>query len=800
MFEKISGISIKGRCFTEEKALDFFPDPKRNRLALVYGQNGSGKTTCAKGFRLCANPTIYTEELTAQLRDVDSSSGKLPTPDSGWNNIHVFDEDYVINNLRIEEDGLGSIVLLGRQVDIDKQLKDLTEEKNNNIRKRDLIQQSVNQFSDPSFDESPLYLKQQIFDTLKAPGAWAEIDKTIKEGRRINTRVDDALFEEFRVMSITDSLDVLQHTFRDKKSLFERSSSGEQRYPMAIPTETIVAAIDKKICEILIQSVEKPTLSERDQKIFDILTSITHRKDDIVKTFANPGIDICPFCFQSVSPEYKDELLKTISNIFKKEADFFKNNVREFLIPKISRDFSSFSGLDADLVIEIHKCIAICNSIIDEYNKLLEQKYNDVFTPIAIKSLNLEEKMLQLNEQIKELEIKRQEFMQASQKRAELKDELILLNKKIYRRITEGLFLSYENCCKKQKEAQTCLAKINACIRSIDAIILELQQKKENIFIAIEQINHDLSYVFFSKDRIVLEPHGTSYFLKINGNPVKPKDVSSGERNAIALCYFFTESFRNKTLDNAYTEETLFVIDDPVSSLDIGNRVGINSYLKYKIQSILWGNENSKVLVFSHDIVTMWDLEKAFQEICKNKESLCYFTRELENLSLVDFHSKKRNEYSSLMERTYDYAVSKTGDSQSIGNIMRRMLEAFSTFIYRMGIEELSCSGDICMHFKNKSLFFNSLMYRLVLHGESHTEEAARADADEMLCFCYASEDEKQKMARYIIAMIYCLQKDHILIHLRNAGAEVQRNIESWLEEIPSDEVNIQRENKETVE
>ena len=53
------------------------------------------------------------------------------------------------------------------------------------------------------------------------------------------------------------------------------------------------------------------------------------------------------------------------------------------------------------------------------------------------------------------------------------------------------------------------------------------------------------------------------------------------------------------------------------------------------------------------------------------------------------------------------------------------------------------------------------------MHGESHAEEAARANVNEMLCFCYATDDEKQKMARYIIAMIYCLQREHTLIHLK---------------------------------
>jgi hypothetical protein len=48
--------------------------------------------------------------------------------------------------------------------------------------------------------------------------------------------------------------------------------------------------------------------------------------------------------------------------------------------------------------------------------------------------------------------------------------------------------------------------------------------------------------MFYSKERMVLVPgENNEYKLLINGENVIPSKVSTGERNALALCYFFVE-------------------------------------------------------------------------------------------------------------------------------------------------------------------------------------------------------------------------------------------------------------------
>ena len=50
----------------------------------------------------------------------------------------------------------------------------------------------------------------------------------------------------------------------------------------------------------------------------------------------------------------------------------------------------------------------------------------------------------------------------------------------------------------------------------------------------------------------------------------------------------------NKDEDKVFNSKYLLIIDDPVSSFDMENRIGILSYLKYKLGQFMKGNDKSK--------------------------------------------------------------------------------------------------------------------------------------------------------------------------------------------------------------
>ena len=196
-------------------------------------------------------------------------------------------------------------------------------------------------------------------------------------------------------------------------------------------------------------------------------------------------------------------------------------------------------------------------------------------------------------------------------------------------------------------------------------------------------------------------------------------------------------------------------------------------------------------LTLTHDFQCYYDLLKIADEIKKEvssessgKKKLSYKGMELKNKDLNNLKNNY-NEYSELFKIIYKYACDEKGEYEYvIGNVMRRILEAFSTFVYKKGIEEVSTDDTIlmCIDDENCARYFKNLMYRLVLHGESHMEERVKALQDtDFLDFI--SEEAKKRTAREVICFLYKLNSRHVLAHL-DGEKYVENNINKWLEQI----------------
>src|SRR5690606_5819318 len=74
---------------------------------------------------------------------------------------------------------------------------------------------------------------------------------------------------------------------------------------------------------------------------------------------------------------------------------------------------------------------------------------------------------------------------------------------------------------------------------------------------------------------------------------------SKGEQNILALIYFFKTLNQNKKIGELNNESIFIVLDDPVSSLDENNVVGILYYIKYEID-LIRKNPKNKILILTH--------------------------------------------------------------------------------------------------------------------------------------------------------------------------------------------------------
>ena len=90
------------------------------------------------------------------------------------------------------------------------------------------------------------------------------------------------------------------------------------------------------------------------------------------------------------------------------------------------------------------------------------------------------------------------------------------------------------------------LDEIDGRRRKLNADLNRERTRMAMTNIAAETINSFLANVYFDTGRFVLVPEGNVYKIRSRGKPVRPQDVSAGERNVLALCYFFSESGRGR--------------------------------------------------------------------------------------------------------------------------------------------------------------------------------------------------------------------------------------------------------------
>lgn len=257
---------------------------------------------------------------------------------------------------------------------------------------------------------------------------------------------------------------------------------------------------------------------------------------------------------------------------------------------------------------------------------------------------------------------------------------------------------------------------------------------------------------------------------------------------------------REQREEDIYKNQYCIIIDDPVSSFDMENRVGILSFLKHQLNKFISGNPKTKVVLLTHDLQTAYDIEKIYGEITdlcgispRQADRNKYIkSQELINNAVREFNSSRRNEYTQLMINIYKYAKGENADYELVvGNSMRRVMEAYGSFMYKKGIEQLSTASEIKQKLEPPfGDHFENLMYRLVLHGGSHNEERVKSMVSDDF-FDYISSEEKIRTAKEILVFLYTLDDQHVIEHLKRdlngkTLNDVQTDLETWKQEILS--------------
>lgn len=305
------------------------------------------------------------------------------------------------------------------------------------------------------------------------------------------------------------------------------------------------------------------------------------------------------------------------------------------------------------------------------------------------------------------------------------------------------------------------------------------------------RLNKEFSAIFFSSERLRIDSKGS---ILSRDEPVPFTKLSTAEKNIVILVHSFLEL--EEMIKGKEIESLLVVIDDPISSTDSSNKVGLYTFFRNKFESLINIYRETQFIIFTHDEEVYYHFHKIFDDLKfreKHIQSL-----ELTYKGIIE-RGSKYNFYRQQINNIYKYALGLEPElSPYIGNTMRRVLEAYSTFNYGLGPSEIATNQEILLKIQDEDEreFFKAYMYRLMLDSDSHTSDRFKCSSpnfSEMF-----SDEEKTRTAQLLLGLLYRLDSVHIERMIDSEGLkkeitednqlesldEVGSKIEMWLKSI----------------
>lgn len=388
-------IKFKGRYFADEANLEVFPE--NDRLSIIYGKNGSGKSTITDAILKATGSAAIEGIEYAYIYDENGASY------SDMADIHIFNEDYVNERVKVKEDGLKTIVLLGELGDLEEKIKDTELKIEAETKKNEGLKKTLGSLQDRENSKSVAYCRLQINLGLYGDAHWADREKRIKNLKR-NASVTDSVMDSIIRLQPKESLGTIRDRY-DKNFVLLNQVRDNEAEKLNNTSALSVKFSEEQLQTLLKQKVESPSLSEREEKI---LRMIEEGKADNVnemrRVFSKEKTTHCPFCFQEVSAEYKKGLIESIERVLSKEFDEHQDKLEKSIIQEVEVDFNGYDVLDTKLVLACKTKIEEINKAIFQIREIILKKINHPYTPILDFETELSDRLEEYEELRKKLQ------------------------------------------------------------------------------------------------------------------------------------------------------------------------------------------------------------------------------------------------------------------------------------------------------------------------------------------------------------------------------------------------------------
>lgn len=640
---------------------------------IFFGYNGKGKSSLAIGIK---------EEF-------------LKDPIKKTENYRLFDRDYISNSLLLENSegkikgveasfGKGSVDIENKIKELEKQIvsKDEIESIDSNIDKlRKGIRKEIDSIHDRRKGEANIQKKpkeesiERVIELYRKDYTDAKkIEKDDEKLIKINgdNSIEKQISQNENLRTLTFSK--IPTTFIEEIKLIFKETFGDD---ISIPEYEVVQWIESGLkihkegdnCKFCSGKLD---YSDVKLKINQYKENKRHKATEKLKQFKEQlqyllsNVEL----FEKESKTYTTNVGNAVEQYFK--AITSKKNEVEILITSSQSKIDEIeSGVDFDF-----EKLANISDIIEGSITSINKLKNDQLSELRKKQNNL----TSLVKGAIGLEIAKSNIIKEKLKDVKLKEGELKIKR-------DGNKI-------KQQEIQN------------------LKQQKSLTKDFADYVSQILTDINISL-KVTLDTDNHNYIIKCSNEDVALtiKDISEGEKNLLALLFFYYELFSDNNQKQIKTEIEFILVDDPISSMDDSNKFYILELMKNILEK-----SNQQVFILTHSWEDFCNLsygKKAWEDKTdKNgvETKSKYATFEIRKNNGKSELSKLNNiekPYKYLFKEIYNFSQKHEGQATTeceiyhYPNVIRRVFEEWYNFKTGEGLNLTSAQlGRLANDFK----------------------------------------------------------------------------------------------------
>ena len=634
------------------------------KFNLIYGWNGSGKTTFSELFKAFKSGEL--EEFPDLKYTITCSGNNYSNTQAYDKNIHVFNQKYVADNVNVVSGNIKPIFMLGKV----------------NLDLLGIIQKDEEKLSDR---RRALGIKnQELINKQKGKNnSFTDVARIISGVlvRNYNKNNAEKAFDELESKKVLSQELIQEHLTTLKQQ------EKQQLTPIETTTTKALKGIINDSKNILSKTVEIVVIDRLKNN-----PNISKWVEEGIHLHKETDLNNCEFCNQQLPVDRIPQLLSYFNDADKSlkmdiESLLERTRIIYSLISKLSfmDEANLYDEFQEDYKEEVENLKTYKAQLLDKVEKLgkeitdKKQHTTEVLTlQIEINDKQFMSSIVKANIRIEECNQKTRDFSNAKKNaESELEKHYLseILDKVNSTRKEIGVL---ENECRNIREGDS-NDPDSLSLTEIQDRINNNKNKTSTSGTACEEINEQLK-TFLGRDDLIFEVVEGGYEVKRNGKTADR--LSEGEKTAIAFVYF-TIHLEDRDFD---ISKEIIVIDDPISSMDSNSIFQAFSFLKNSVK------DANQVFILTHNFDF---LKLVLGWMKRDKKNSHYFmiknlykdeTRIVMLDKLDDLLKNYDTEYQYLFKLLIDFKTDETIESvYHIPNIARKTLESFLLFMVPNG-------------------------------------------------------------------------------------------------------------------